>query len=173
MLTTSKTKAINVLLDSPFTAHMNAITPFQVVSFYPRLTYANESMEVDRVVEPRERQLSVALTASNAHWTKPCGYYCPMRWRKTFGDPGVATYSWSPYPRQPKSDWNNHSTLVTVGKWGDKLIPGWNTAPPPIPTEDLRLQQPLRWRISSTCSNPHCANHQLRGRLFEVLRSYI
>jgi hypothetical protein len=75
---------ISVVLSASTTADLNFMTPYEIVSFYPRCTLANECMPMTK--EPlTEEQVSilegqgVTIITTNEHWTKTCGWYCPMR----------------------------------------------------------------------------------------------
>ncbi|KAF6754976.1 hypothetical protein DFP72DRAFT_1123600 [Ephemerocybe angulata] len=121
---------------------MNAIIPGSVIVFYPRLTFANDSLAVEGV-EGGERtdNLTFAVSDTNAGWTKPCGIYCPTIWRKSVEDRGAASYSWSYlHPDAPKpSYWVKH----------------------PHPVEVFCSSEALTWRVHSRCHNSACPNMQL------------
>lgn len=156
---------------------MNAITAHNVFSFYPRLTYANESLifEGQEAIEPLP--YSFVLTEINSKWTKACGVYCPMVPRTTYGDPGCAVYPWSYSASQGhNSKWVADTSLVKVGEWGRKYTAatlGWGREPTVVKTEDLRLQELFRWRISSRCYNAHCPNAMLREQRQQYLGRYL
>lgn len=166
---------------------MNAITNSSVVSFYPRLAYANESLVVDGYDVPEPNPYSFTISPSNSGWTKPCGLYCPMLRRITFGDQGVATYPWSHRPKEsrPTTAWGapswssssaSNNPLVNVRNWGERYsraTRGWRREPSPVRTTDLRLQEPLRWRMSTTCSNPHCSHNVLAEERALYLGPYL
>ncbi|KAJ2920008.1 hypothetical protein MD484_g402, partial [Candolleomyces efflorescens] len=94
-LSLCKNNVLSTLLRSPTTSEMNAITFDAVYSLYPRLTYANEGLILGRItqenveVDRLRAGGGVKLFRVNEHWTKPCGWYCPMRIRKTYDDPGT------------------------------------------------------------------------------------
>jgi hypothetical protein len=131
---------------------MNAITHDAVFSFFPRLTYANEALVVSRVTEGGMNvdELKVGggvqLYSNNAHWTRDCGLYCPMKRRKTFDDLGVARYRWSPL----ENDLNEYN------EWGNKIF---DEPVRSLATEwDLMYSAMETWRILDRCVNPHCDN---------------
>lgn len=104
---------MSVILACHTTADMTILTATQLISLFPRLLIHNEALIVDTpldvspTVEKQESQ-GLRLVGSNSHWTSPCGVYCPMRWRKTYGDPGFARLTWHDKrarPRPPKSSW--------------------------------------------------------------------
>ncbi|KAJ2913797.1 hypothetical protein MD484_g6604, partial [Candolleomyces efflorescens] len=146
-----KNGPLSALLGSPTTAEMNAITYDAIFSFFPRLTYANEALVMSRVTDAgtSHDQLraggGVRLYTDNAHWTKPCGPYCPMKRRKTFDDPGVARYRWSPL----QNDLNEYN------EWGRKILnePSrmWST------DRDMMYTAMEKWRVldSPMCTKPH------------------
>lgn len=169
---------------------MNAITARSVVSFYPRLVFANESLifQGHSPIEPHP--YTFTLTSTNSAWTKPCGPYCPMLRRITYGDPGVATYTWSPRLADARLEWSGQNAwsgsewpapsvwssttpLVRMGEWGKRYVEGWGTTAAPERPTDLRLQELLQWRISNRCNNPHCSNRNQSGERSRYLGPYV
>lgn len=175
LLSSSKTKPLNVILDTAFTANMNAITAHAVVSFYPRLSMINESLLVDNRDADDAMLHSFDVTSTNSHWTKPCGLYCPAVWRKSYGDPGVAMYPWNPASKPAKPDSSlpfGNPRPLEIGHWGPPSMWPPLSVPSIQPTAsptDIRFQEAVRWRIKARCDNPHCPNSVLRSRREAVL----
>ncbi|KAJ3514166.1 hypothetical protein NMY22_g14830 [Coprinellus aureogranulatus] len=155
----SRNRALNVILASPSTIHMNAITADTVISFYPRLTFKSEGLvlqgkDVDVLQDACGR---ATLTGSNAHWTRKCGIYCPEIWRKSCGDGGIAQYPWSQRLRclEPQP-------LFPV-PWGERLVrlPG---------DSDPLLDELVFWKFLDECRAPDCPNRMKHDARSQYLR---
>ncbi|KAJ3520267.1 hypothetical protein NMY22_g12830 [Coprinellus aureogranulatus] len=144
-LYTSKDEALDVVLSGPTTAHMNAVTPDHVVSFYPGATYARSSIlrggvqRSDLQADDPVLTMGLEVVADNGDWKRECSHWCPMARRKTYGDEGVATYRWY-------DDLDTSDTL----SWG-------RTEP-----LDISCAKPLAWQLSRKCMNTKCNDGALR-----------
>ncbi|KAF6752797.1 hypothetical protein DFP72DRAFT_849572 [Ephemerocybe angulata] len=141
----SKAEALSVVLRSPFTGQMNALTSTTIGSYYPRLMFRNESLCLEGFdlskLPPTIRPPTFALFPDNSHWTNACGVYCPATWRKTYNDRGLARYRWSVRSQ-------------TAGP-----APLWGMPPDVDPRhEQLWKGELLSWKMRRRCANPHCPN---------------
>ncbi|KAF6747084.1 hypothetical protein DFP72DRAFT_854771 [Ephemerocybe angulata] len=141
----SKEEAISVLLRSPFTGQMNALTSTTLGSYYPRLTFRNESLSLegfDQSTLPASvRPPTFALYPDNSHWSNPCGIYCPATWRKTRNDRGLALYRWSAHPQAESPP----------QFWGRPAVSD-------VQQEHLWTADLLSWKLCHRCANPNCPN---------------
>ncbi|KAF6754002.1 hypothetical protein DFP72DRAFT_1068854 [Ephemerocybe angulata] len=164
IMSVSKSRAIRVVLATPFTAQMNAITHDRIICLHPRATFANESFVVDGHnlgAGEADDARGFNVLGDNAHWTEPCGLQCPATWRKTPDDKGAAMYSWSleeawqstwdPTRRLPlRAPFTSRSTTVDSGL-------------------AFMSAEALTWRARSRCCNMHCPNMQLFERRVRIL----
>ena len=67
------------------------------------------------------------------YFTKECGIFCPVRERKSIGDPGVASFQWN--PRYTMSISQNDTT------------------------DSLLAESVISWRFSNRCGNIRCVNY--------------
>lgn len=167
MIWASKNKSIDVVLGSACTADMNALTAMEIVSFYPQLTLAGQSLTVEGS-ETEGCTLSsgppLMCYDDNSHWTKGCGPYCPMVWRKTFDDDATAVYRWrfDGAPRRRRG--------VDMDSWGPALK-GWGDSLEWDDGHDSEFlhERLLVWRIKSRCLNETCDNMRLYERRMKYL----
>lgn len=139
LLSVSATRALSVVLCTPYSAQMCAITHNSVVCMLPRATLANESLVVEGApASSNAEDLTFSVIPNNSHWTSPCGLQCPATWRKTPDDDGAAIYSWSMDDGQFTS-------------WGSVEDDG----------RSFLRSEPLIWRVHSRCHNDHCPNKVL------------
>ncbi|KAJ3531224.1 hypothetical protein NMY22_g8245 [Coprinellus aureogranulatus] len=114
ILLVSENEALSVLMAGGDTADMVAISHDTIVSYYPRLTFANEGLLVNSGVRADDAatmsitldEEDVEIHLSNYHWTKPCGPYCPELWRCNYDDEGALKVHWDGLKRNkadPKS----------------------------------------------------------------------
>ncbi|RXW13432.1 hypothetical protein EST38_g12421 [Candolleomyces aberdarensis] len=140
VLLVAKTSPLSVMIGSPTTAGMNAITSTLVVSFYPRLTFANEALQIEQVaVDDPLATAGVATFDSNSHWERPCGSYCPTKKRKPFDDDGAAIYCWRKdviFEGDAELEWDDGSTL-----WGNQVA------------THFTYSDTLSWQVSNYCDN--------------------
>ncbi|KAJ3507551.1 hypothetical protein NMY22_g16897 [Coprinellus aureogranulatus] len=104
VLMVSNNEALTVLMAIDNTADMVAISHDTIVSFYPRLIFANEGILTNTAVKagdsssstvmPDEEYEDFELHFNNHHWTKPCGPYCPEILRCTYDDEGTMKIHW-------------------------------------------------------------------------------
>lgn len=139
---------VSFLLAAPTTDHMNAVSPYHIISMYPDLTYDNQAIRVPGVLSS-DNQLSsgTVLHDTNAHMRESCGMYCPLRWRILYRDHSI-------YRRQWFVD--DDTKTIAAGwagqQWEDKFL--------------LRNTM-SRWRLSDVCHNPMCTRRVAQDRLME------
>lgn len=137
---------------------MNAITHDTIYSLFPRLTYANEGLVVERdeptdIEEARKHAGGgVELYRDNSHWTRPCGHYCPMMNKKTYDDDGVARYRWSPW----------QDDLTVVNDFGNAVHDGPGRSA--VVERDLMYSDLYSWRVLDRCTNSLCDHAQKSSR---------
>ncbi|KAF6749400.1 hypothetical protein DFP72DRAFT_852547 [Ephemerocybe angulata] len=148
-ISASRKDIMEVVLASETTAQMNILTGMSIVSLYPKLVSTNECLSVPRVgVADAKRTSSPLVTryTDNAHWTRPCGSYCPATIRKTVGDRGSFRYMWCQRERREMEIWalGNRFPHVTIS---DR-----HTFDP-----DCALRRGvLAWSLHDCCRNPFC-----------------
>ncbi|KAJ3529761.1 hypothetical protein NMY22_g8859 [Coprinellus aureogranulatus] len=101
----SRNGSLSVLMSVDNTADMVAISHDTMVSYYPRLMFANEGLLCNASVEAdSDSATSISITSedeevelmfNNYHWSKPCGPWCPALWRCTYDDEGALKLHWN------------------------------------------------------------------------------
>lgn len=123
---------------------MNILTHNSILSFYPGLSFANYGLWSDDITLSDEECIEVGLDSAmisiddNATWSKPCGLYCPMLWRKPLYDRGIAEFSWE--------SGVNHAGPGGWNSWWD--------------SEDMRVIDMVMWRMLARCRNTLCLHAQ-------------
>ncbi|RXW14063.1 hypothetical protein EST38_g11794 [Candolleomyces aberdarensis] len=158
-LTVAEKGILSVILSAPTTADMTFITANDIISFFPRMMLANECMVVDNAgdidsIVANLKEQGQRVLDSNRHWKTPCGSFCPMRWRKTFGDEGMVRFRWharrnvhSPQDLSNSQSWNWRSSAGSIDDDEDA-----------IDRHDIMYRDQLKWRIWNRCENPNCSN---------------
>lgn len=118
------------LLSAYNTVDMVAISQDTIASYYPRLTWRNEGIFVNRGVQEQSDQAlittpeGIELRSDNSHWTKPCGAYCPAVWRHSYDDDGLLKASWicpQEEVEEPESKEEMPVELLVVDVQGSRL----------------------------------------------------
>lgn len=149
-----------MILASPSTIHMNAITETTIITLYPRVTFQDEGLVLQGQNMGEVQQMtpsSASLAADNSHWKKECGIYCPEIWRKTYGNKGIAQYPWSQKLACFAPATFASATFGGIGRGRRE--------------KERLLEELLEWRLSARCMNPVCSNkikHNARAKYLDL-----
>ncbi|KAJ7276038.1 hypothetical protein C8J57DRAFT_1505341 [Mycena rebaudengoi] len=80
------------------TAQLNAITPYEVVTFYVHMTAEQRAMSMlptTRILTPNPFPEDLRLSRTTEDWKAACGTAYPALWHSTKGLRGVGCWSWN------------------------------------------------------------------------------
>lgn len=106
------------ILGAPHTAWMNALTPTQIVSFYPYFTTANITLEAKHSpLDPVQfyGDMGLKFYQSVADLNCPCGIACPEVYRRVRGSRGVLSFDWDTERPQDLLPLASHSVDWRLG----------------------------------------------------------